>query len=94
MLLAFYLDRVQSNFTNVRINSIVMYILRKKCHLITYPPHRNSVGNTCVCKHGVAQLGVYCPVNGAANCLSCNTGFTINSDNTECIRTFGHSNIH
>ena len=43
--------------------------------------------NTCTCKNGVAQTGADCSVNGAANCAFCMTGWTINHNKTECIRT-------
>ena len=46
--------------------------------------------NTCICKNGLPQTGVHCPVNGAAKCASCNVGFTFNQAKTECIRTFSH----
>ena len=45
------------------------------------------VANMCTCKNGVPQLGAHCPVNGAARCLSCNSGWTISQDGTKCICT-------
>ena len=47
----------------------------------------------CTCENGVAQLGVHCPVNGAAKCASCNSGWTINHESTKCIRTCLHSRM-
>ena len=49
-----------------------------------------SEGNACTCKNGVAPIGIECPVNGAAKCLSCNTGWTINRDKTACTCTCLH----
>ena len=43
--------------------------------------------NTCTCINGVAESGARCPVDGVANCKSCNTGWTINLAGTECTRT-------
>ena len=48
----------------------------------------------CTCYNGVAQTGVGCPVNGAANCLSCNTGFALNHAKTACVCTFAVSRPH
>ena len=58
-------------------------------------------GNTCICSNGVAQTGADCPVNGAHNCESCNTGWTAGYDrskkkkkhyeeSTKCICTCAH----
>ena len=46
--------------------------------------------NICTCENGVAPTAASCPVNGAAECVSCNTGWTINNERTECIRTCAH----
>ena len=43
--------------------------------------------NVCKCDNGVAQVAAGCIATGASKCLSCNTGWTINRDGTECIRT-------
>ena len=64
----------------------------------TFRPERNNptfcahsrchfTANTCTCDNGVAQTGAGCPVNGAANCASCNIGRALNQDRTACIRT-------
>ena len=45
------------------------------------------VGNVCTCTNGVAKDGSDCPVNAAAQCKSCNAGWTINHAGTECIGT-------
>ena len=37
---------------------------------------RNFAANVCICNNGVAPAGAPCPMNGAANCAVCNTGFT------------------
>ena len=47
----------------------------------------NSTVNACTCENGVGQTGAGCPLNGAAKCASCHTGFTINDERTKCIRT-------
>jgi len=44
--------------------------------------------NSCTCQNGVAQTGVECSVDGAARCMSCNTGWTANLDRTQCIRKY------
>ena len=41
--------------------------------------------NQCKCDKGVSQIGAGCPINGAAKCASCNTGWTLNQDKTKCI---------
>ena len=56
------------------------------CVCVTYCNCRFAV-NVCTCNNGVAQTGVNCLTNGAAKCVSCNTGWTINQARTECIRT-------
>ena len=48
--------------------------------------HCDSAVNMCTCLNGVGQAGPGCPVNGAAKCLACNSGWTINDDKTECIQ--------
>ena len=52
------------------------------------PLHCLFVVNTCTCKNGVAPIGVHCPAHGAAKCVSCNAGFTINQARTECTCKF------
>ena len=49
---------------------------------------RHVVVNTCICANGVAETGAYCPVNGAAKCASCASGWKISADRTYCICTF------
>ena len=46
--------------------------------------------NICTCENGVAPTGSGCPVNSAAKCTSCNTGWTINNQKTKCIGTYAH----
>ena len=74
-----------------RENQVYSYVPLLMQWLVTHNRHKHTryhcVVNTCKCLNGVAQSGVACPVAGAANCLSCNTGWTINHDRTECIRT-------
>ena len=41
--------------------------------------------NGCACPNSVATTGAGCPANGAAKCASCNTGFTLTHDKTQCI---------
>ena len=50
--------------------------------------------NTCTCKNGVGETGVYCPVNGAVKCESCNAGWTINDARSECIRKCFHQDAN
>ena len=40
--------------------------------------------NHCTCANGVAGSGASCPQNGAAKCVSCNHGFSLQMDDT-CI---------
>ena len=47
--------------------------------------HCDSAANVCTCHNGVGQTGAACPVSGAAKCSSCNSGWTLNDDKTECI---------
>ena len=47
----------------------------------------DCIGNTCVCKNGVGEVGVGCPAIGAEKCASCKAGFTINHARTKCTRT-------
>ena len=42
----------------------------------------------CGCKNGVAETGARCRTDGAANCKSCNAGYKMNKQRTECISTF------
>ena len=42
----------------------------------------------CTCKNGVGETDGGCPVDGAAKCKSCNAGYKMNTERTECIRTF------
>ena len=55
----------------------------------------DCLANTCTCKNGVPELaGPHCPVNGAASCLACNTGWTISHDRTKCIGACARSFVH
>ena len=45
----------------------------------------------CTCHNGAPKAGVGCPASGAPKCASCNLGFTISHDGTQCIRTWWRS---
>ena len=70
---------------------IRMYILRlrkhqqKRCNELCL--HFGVLGNTCICNNGVAQTGAGCLVDGDAKCASCDIGWTINLEKSECICT-------
>ena len=49
--------------------------------------HFDLAVKVCTCHNGAPKAGVGCPASGAPKCASCNVGFTISHDGTQCIRT-------
>ena len=42
--------------------------------------------NTCKCPNGTAKSGSKCTKDGASMCDKCNSGYTLNSDETQCLK--------
>jgi len=45
------------------------------------------LNNACVCANGTPVSSRQCAVNGANVCISCNAGYTLNKDTSDCFIT-------
>ena len=72
-------EKAQCIRTRLHVHIQNKIIFAHACHAF--------VGNVCTCDNGVPPTGVYCPVNGAVKCESCNAGWTINDARSQCTRT-------